>query len=33
MTIDALEKELRDNPVVSGLAIFAAGVLVGRLLR
>ena len=31
--VQLLEKELRDNPVVSGLAIFAAGVLVGRLLR
>lgn len=31
--VQLLEKELRENPVVSGLAIFAAGVLVGRLLR
>jgi hypothetical protein len=28
-----LEKELRDNPLASGLAIFIAGLLAGRLLR
>lgn len=28
-----LEKELRDNPLASGLAIFVAGLLAGRLLR
>ena len=31
--VHLLEKELRESPVVSGLAIFAAGVLVGRMLR
>jgi len=31
--VETLGEELRDNPVVTGLAIFVAGLLVGRLLR
>jgi hypothetical protein len=31
--VHLLEKELHDNPVLSGLAIFVAGLLVGRLMR
>ena len=31
--VQLLEKELRENPVLSGLAIFVAGLLVGRLMR
>ena len=31
--VQLLEKELKDNPVLSGLAIFIAGLLVGRMMR
>lgn len=31
--IELLEHELKETPVVSGLAIFAVGILVGRFLR
>lgn len=31
--VGLMEGELRDNPVVTGVAIFVAGLLVGRLLR
>ena len=31
--VDVLADELRDNPMLTGLAIFAAGILVGRLMR
>ena len=31
--VHLLEKELKDNPVLSGLAIFIAGLLVGRMMR
>jgi hypothetical protein len=31
--VDLLETEMRDSPLVTGLAIFAAGVLVGRIIR
>ena len=31
--VDVLGDEFRDNPALAGVAIFAAGLLVGRLLR
>ena len=31
--VELLEHELRETPVVSGLAIFSIGILVGRFLR
>lgn len=31
--VELLEHELRETPVVSGLAIFSLGILVGRFLR
>jgi hypothetical protein len=31
--VDLMGHELRDNPVATGVAIFVAGLLVGRLLR
>ena len=31
--VKLLEHELQDNPLLSGLAIFVAGLLVGRLIR
>jgi hypothetical protein len=31
--VHLLEEELKDNPILSGLAIFIAGLLVGRMMR
>jgi len=31
--VDLVGNELRDNPIATGVAIFVAGLLVGRLLR